>query len=190
MANFDINVFSYSNSKNYGWGERKAFSEDDIEQIRTDHKPSKMPKVAVPSPYARFELMQKAFGNVAKNGDSADLRDRQLVSQALDVFQLIFEGTNLGKLDVVEWHLDGATSNLISMGENIKEKRPGLWLYGKTLKDYASRESYGLRDSDQLNGETTLYLLRHNEDVLGMTCPTSVFMPTPNTMTVFGMNTK
>ena len=101
----------YGESSQPGWYDYHQMTEDNIDREITDSVNTKknmslIPKVSVPSPFARFELVQKAFANVAAKGENgADMRDRILVSEALDVAQLFYESGSRpdGEIEIVEW---------------------------------------------------------------------------------------
>ena len=183
MANKVTKILNYTSSNNTGWETTdKGFftNEEDLTRLPDPGNANSTPRVAVPSPYARFELMEKAFQNVAKSREKADERDQLLVSQTLDILQLIFEGSSTAELDVVEWNLETETEELISKGEKKYDRSPGMLLYGRTLREYASRENYGLSGYEDKDISNSLYILRLNDRALAMTCPTSVILPTPN----------
>ena len=69
----------YGESSKPGWSgyhslTDKNVDEEVIDVVNNKKNKSKLPKVSVPSPFARFELVQKAFGNMASKGQEADLR--------------------------------------------------------------------------------------------------------------------
>ena len=72
-------------------------------------------KVSIPSPFARFELMQEAFKNVSANQENAYTRDKRLVSFMLDVAQLYYES---GYDSIEDWQ----------QGTSLDELKTGLSL--------------------------------------------------------------
>lgn len=172
----------YKEADGYGWTKSSVYSAKEINEIEdpTNTKKSgrKEPKVSVPSPFARFELVQKAFSNVASFGIDADSRDRMLVSHALDVMQLWYEG---GKdLKVVEWSKRNAIRELKT------SKLHGHRLYGKALELYMRQENYGFDEKMYMSqdnvpvSDVIIYILTYQGDPVGCTSPTSFFMATPN----------
>lgn len=178
-------LLMYGTSASSGWDTCNVFNDKNIDkEIKGDSKDTKnikkLPKVSVPSPFARFELVQKAFSNVAakiEEGEDADKRDTILVSHSLDVLQLFFE--DHGDIDIVEWRKNDAINEL----SNSNNK--GHKLLGKSLKLYMRQENYGFDESLYFssNGrkwdDLTIYMLTYRGDVLGCTSPTSLFMATP-----------
>lgn len=173
-------TFDFAQSNDPGWQLTDPYNDKSIDTIEVKLTPTEMPRVAVPSPFARFELMQKAFRNVAEKGKAADVRDKKLVSHSLDVLQLVFEGISDPNLGIIKWYLNDATSRLIERGERLGTENPGLKLYGETLRDYAMREKYGLNDQALTGGMEPILDIIAYEDTfpLAMTCPTSLFLPT------------
>ncbi|MDE6513342.1 MAG: hypothetical protein K2L05_04050 [Muribaculaceae bacterium] len=162
-----------------GWKETSAFDAqlDKYDEFSGNQKARKNPRVAVPSPYARIQILQEAFGTVRDK--RADDRDFMLVSQMLDIFELIFEG-GLDKygLQVTQIDLDGITDHLESYGETTG--KTGIGLLGKTLKDYAARETFGLKENKEL------YVIHRLDDTLAITSPTSVLLPAPDLSEQYG----
>lgn len=175
-------TFDFVTSNNSGWAKTDPYSDKIVDVIKVKLTPTEMPRVAVPSPFARFELMQKAFHNVADKGKGADVRDLRLVSNSLDILQLVFEGISDPNLIVIDWDLEKKTSEMIKTGEGLGEDKPGLKLYGETLRDYSKREKYGLNGIDfSSNQNLELFILAYDGRYpLAMTCPTCLFLPTPD----------
>lgn len=172
----------FKETDGYGWTKSSLYSAKEVEEIEdsTNQKKSgrKLPKVSVPSPFARFELVQKAFSNVANKGEDADIRDRMLVSHTLDVMQLWYEG---GKgLKVESW------TKRIAVKELKTSRLHGHQLYGKALELYMRQENYGFdekmyhsQDNVPLS-DVVIYILTYQGDPVGCTSPTSFFMATPS----------
>lgn len=177
----------YGESSQPGWYDYHQMTEDNIDREITDSVNTKknmslIPKVSVPSPFARFELVQKAFANVAAKGENgADMRDRILVSEALDVAQLFYESGSRpdGEIEIVEWKKYYAIDQL------RKSQDRGKVLYGNALELYMRQENYGFNeklyhtDSGVPFDSLSIYILTYNGDPIGCTSPTSLFMATP-----------
>lgn len=170
----------YKEADGYGWTKSSVYSAKEVNEIQdstnTKKGGRKQPKVSVPSPFARFELVQKAFSNVAAFGEDSDIRDRILVSHALDVMQLWFEG---GKgLNVVQWSKKGAIQELKS------SRIRGHKLFGKALELYMRQENYGFDEGKYVTpdgvkiNDVVIYILTYQGDPIGCTSPTSFFMAT------------
>ena len=177
-------LLMYGESSQPGWTGYKPLTEQKIDDqikdsVNNRKNKSKLPRVSVPSPFARFDLVQKAFGNVASKGKNADTRDRVLVSHALDVAQLFFEIDSHPDIKIVKWNKNEAIEELKK--SNIK----GHMLLGETLELYTRQENYGFNEKDyySANGtpysDITIYILTYAGDAVGCTSPTSLFMATP-----------
>lgn len=150
-----------------GWANTKALTSQDIKEDidKTDPKYLKTTKVSIPSPFARFDLVKNAFINVAR-GRNVSKRDELLVSHALDVAQLYFEGSDF---KVIQWDAIASPKDL---NANDQQK-----LYGKTLSLYVRSEKLGLNNEEN----STIYILATEaNDPIGCTSPVSLFIPTPN----------
>ena len=169
-------TFDFESTSNAGWDTHKY---DSSTKIPRNLQPTEMPRVAVPSPYARFELMEKAFKNAHNKDAKFKERDLKLVSQALDILQLVFEG-EADNLSLTHWNLEKGTQRLINFGQNYADKNPGMLLLGETLKAYATRESFGLNNKKLTGGDPEFTILSKGGMPLAMTCPTSIFLPTPD----------
>ncbi len=177
-------LLMYGESSKPGWTGYHSLTDKNIDEEITDSvnnkkNKSKLPKVSVPSPFARFELVQKAFGNVAAKGKEADIRDTILVSHALDVAQLFFELDSHQDIKVIKWNKRDAV-------EQLKNSRiKGNNLFGEALELYMRQENYGFDEkiyyssTGAIPTDLTLYILTYAGDAVGCTSPTSLFMATP-----------
>lgn len=175
----------YGESSKPGWTGYHSLTDKNVDEEVTDSvnnkkNKSKLPKVSVPSPFARFELVQKAFGNVAAKGREADVRDSILVSHALDVAQLFFEFDSHQDIKVVKWNKHDAV-------EQLKNSRMrGNSLFGESLELYMRQENYGFDEKTYYSStgvaptDLTIYILTYAGDAVGCTSPTSLFMATPS----------
>ena len=174
----------YGESSKPGWSgyhslTDKNVDEEVIDVVNNKKNKSKLPKVSVPSPFARFELVQKAFGNMASKGQEADLRDSILVSQALDVAQLFFEMDSHLDIKVVKWNKRDAIEQLKNSRMN------GNILFGESLELYMRQENYGFDEKTYYSStgvkanDLPIYILTYAGDAIGCTSPTSLFMATP-----------
>ena len=170
----------YGENSDPGWSSCNIYGEREVGEIvdptNTKQNKRKDPRVSVPSPFARFELVQKAFANVAAKGILADMRDIILVSNALDVFELFYEGAE--GLELVEWRKNDAIK---ALNESVDA---GNKLYGQSLELYMRQENYGFdssayhRYNNVAVDDVTIYILTYNREPVGCTSPTSMFLAT------------
>lgn len=172
-------LFNYgSPGKTGGWSDKtKYFEEKEIDgdDFKSTVKPRENPRVAVPSPYARFKIVQDAFESVSNAAHKAEDRDLMLVSQVLDILELLFEnGIQKNRDNILSIHsvrIKDITGRLMDLKD---EDNNGIYLFGRTLEDYANREKFGLAENPML------FSICAVDKPLAITSPTSVFLPTAN----------
>jgi len=150
-----------------GWFDSTVISELQLEQIITDGK-----EVAnsIPSPFARIELINDAFKWVAKNGIEGNTAQHRLVSEALDVGQLLYSIRKYSReLKVVDFNLETRIDNTFG-SSNAKHKA-----VARTLKTYLSQD----RESMGFSSDANMYLLFYRSELIGSTSPRSLFMSAP-----------
>lgn len=173
-------LFNYgSPGKTGGWSDKtKYFEEKEIDgdDFKSTVRPRENPRVAVPSPYARFKILQDAFETVSDSVRKAEDRDIMLVSQVLDILELLFEnGLNKNKdcaLTIEPVEIRNLSGELMDYA--LDDRSNGIYLFGRTLEDYASRENFGLAENPML------FAICAIDKPLAITSPTSVILPTPN----------
>ena len=167
------------------WAEYHELNDKNIDKeipdtTNTQKKVLGQPKVSVPSPFARFDLVQEAFGNVAKQGATADHRDALLVSHALDVAQLFYELDSHPEISVVTWEKKAALDQL---NRSVDE---GNKLLGESLEMYMRQENYGFNEEQYYSATGTkwedmaIHIFTFEGDAVGCTSPCSLFMASPN----------
>lgn len=132
---------------------------------------------AIPSPLARLELFDTAFHIVAsdKNNLKGTTIYHQLVSDCLDVLQLIFniKNADIGtgkKLWFKEWRVRENIDKLLDKGESHPN-----YLLGKSLKQiFFDTISPRFTDVD------SIFLIYYENKLLGGTSPLTLFFTSPN----------
>jgi hypothetical protein len=132
---------------------------------------------AIPSPLARMELFDTAFNILSS--DSVPLEGNtiyhQLVSDCLDVFQLLF---NVRKDDIgvgkkiwfKEWKVQENIDKLKGKGE----KHPN-YLLGRSFEQiFSDRENNGFANTG------SIFLIYYENELLGGTSPLTLFFTSPN----------
>ncbi len=149
------------------WLSVPPYSDDEIDRIQDpDGGLSEMPRTAIPSPFAQLDLVKTAFAAVARSLDAPRMH-RRLVSNALDVAQLLFDYENhRDRLRVVCWNRD---ERLEAM-----KASPSHHLYAETLQLF-------LRADKAYNFDrvSRWYIVLLDGQVVGGTSPASIFMAAP-----------
>lgn len=170
-------ILSYSNktSKNVGgdWIPVEPYTEDDIAQIKDpDGGLSSNPRTAIPSPFAQIDLVKNAFHNLSNAQLHGAVMNERLVSNALDVMQLLFDYENhKDYLRIVTWNRKDELARLKANGQHR--------LYGETLELFLRADR--VYNFDDLN---EWYILLWDNRVIGGTSPASVVMAAPACRTI------
>lgn len=169
-------ILSYSSktSKNVNgdWIPVEPYSDDDIAQIKDpDGGLSSNPRTAIPSPFAQIDLVKNAFNNLANPQLHGAAMNERLVSNALDVAQLLFDYENhKDYLRIITWNRKDELARLAAHSQHR--------LYGETLELFLKADKvYNFDDLDEW------YFLLWDNKVIGGTSPASVVMAAPGAMT-------
>jgi len=162
-----------------GWIDDARYDDKDIENISDPQRGKTVtPKVAIPSPFAQFDLVKNAFKHIAATKDlkydgvKAGKMDERLVSYALDIGQLFFHfDERKDKLKIIEWNKDRVFDMQYGM---VAE--PTHRLIAQTLKMFMEQDGKSYNFQDMQN----LYFLKYEDDIIGCTSPVTLFMATPN----------
>ncbi len=170
-------ILSYSNktNKNTGddWVPVEPYTDDDIAQIKDpDGGLSSNPRTAIPSPFAQIDLVKTAFHNLANPRLQGAVMNERLVSNALDVAQLLFDYENhKDYLRIVSWNRKDELARLKAAGQHR--------LYGETLELFLQADKvYNFDDLDNW------YIVLWGNKVIGGTSPASVVMAAPAATTI------
>lgn len=166
-------ILSYNNkTTGEGWIPLSGqYNADEIEMIADpDGGLTQTPRTAIPSPFAQMDLVKNAFRRLAMHTNlHGDAMDENLVSNALDIAQLIFnfhETRNM--LRIVEWKRQEEIDRLV----NNKQHR----LLGETLEMYLKQD----QEAFNFDKMDRLYFFVYGSEVIGSTSPVTLFMATPN----------
>ena len=150
-----------------GWFTSKIFNDQDLETILTKGKEVSN---SIPSPFARIDLVNEAFRWVAQNGLEDNKAQHKLVSDALDIGQLIFNSDKFnGKIEIADY----------SPKRRISEQFGGLinkhGELAKTLDIYWEQDAgvYNFKETDKI------YFVLYNKEIIGATSPKSLFFSAP-----------
>lgn len=165
-------ILSYSSktSKNVGgdWIPVEPYSDDDIAQIKDpDGGLSSNPRTAIPSPFAQIDLVKNAFYNLANPQLQGAVMNERLVSNALDVMQLLFDYENhKDYLRIIVWNRKDELARL----KGNQQHR----LFGETMELFLNADKvYNFDDLAEW------YIVVWQNRVIGGTSPASVVMAAP-----------
>ena len=153
---------------------------------------------AVPSPFARLDLVKNAFKNIVqtqylkKDDKFAFLLDEKLVSNTLDLAQVVFnkdslydENGNKLELEFCQWTYpvwrdnsfviksDNDDSNLKNLYNSSNDSHKNL---AEVLLLYLNQDN----ESYHFNKASGFTIIKCNNIVLGSTSPITMFVPTAN----------
>lgn len=174
-------IFGYTKRGGQHWFPSDAYSDQEIEAIKDPEGGSVIAlPTAIPSPFARIDLVKTAFRNIAKSSDLkayckdgnvvSGKDDEKLVSDCLDLAEMLFNIDSIGdQIKIIVWDKDAELAKLKSSSDRHR-------LLAETLELYLDqdKESYNF---DLLN---RLYLIEYNHKVIGCTSPATLFFATAN----------
>lgn len=174
-------IFGYTNTAGKHWYISNAYDDNDIERIKDPEGGSEISlPTAIPSPFARIDLVKTAFRNITKSPDLkaytkdsnvvAGKDDEKLVSDALDLAELLFNIDSIkDKVKIIVWDRETELAKLKNGSTAHRHLAETLELYLDQDK-----ESYNF---DLLN---RLYLIQYNHKIIGCTSPATLFFATAN----------
>jgi len=142
---------------------------------------------AVPSPFARFDLVATAFKNIIKNdkleadksGDTikASRHDMQLVSHTLDLAEIIFNRNGYfgNNLEILTWN---RKDNLNELDKHPKNKK-----FAASLKLYLEQD----KESYNFDKMENVYLFKYGGCTIGSTSPITLFCPSASVADLVGL---
>lgn len=174
-------IFGYTKKGGQHWFTSDAYSDKEIESIKDPEGGSEISlPTAIPSPFARIDLVKTAFRNITKSPDLkaytkdsnvvAGKDDEKLVSDALDLAEFLFNIDSIkDKVKIIVWDRETELAKLKSGSVAHRHLAETLELYLDQDK-----ESYNF---DLLN---RLYLIQYNHKIIGCTSPATLFFATAN----------
>jgi hypothetical protein len=178
-------IFGYTKKGGQHWFSSDAYTDKEIESIKDPEGGSEISlPTAIPSPFARIDLVKTAFRNITKSptlkaytkdGNVVSGKDdEKLVSDALDLAEMMFNIDSIkDKIRVIVWDKEAEIDKLKnSTNKSHRQLAETLELYLEQDK-----ESYNF---DLLN---RLYLIEYNHKIIGCTSPATLFFATANDLT-------
>jgi len=164
-------ILSYSdNTTGTGWIPKDPYSGDDIQKIKDPNGDTvEHPRTAIPSPFAQVDLVLTAFETLAAADLCGAVMHHRLVSDALDIAQILFDFPNHAKrLRILRWN----------PGNAIAAMRAGSVAH-RLLAD--TIELYMQSDDSAYNFTEAgdWYILMSGGRVIGSTSPATLTMGAP-----------
>lgn len=177
-------VFGYSKRQGQDWFPSDAYSDKEIEAIRDPEGGNEeyLP-TAIPTPFARIDLVKTAFINISKSPDLkayrnkeevlAGLEDERLVSYTLDLLELLFNRDQFkDQLRIILWDRKAELAKLLQGSEGNRRLGEALSLY--LTQD---QEAYNFDLMDRI------FLIKYGHKIIGATSPVTLFFPTADSLT-------
>lgn len=164
-------ILSYSdNTTGAGWIAKDPYSGDDIAKITDPNGDAvEYPRTSIPSPFARVDLVATAFATLAASGLKGAAMHHRLVSDALDVAQLLFNYSAFAdRVRLLRWHPARSI-------ERMKAEGGDHALLADTLRLYMESDS----EAYNFNLEDPWYILTYQNRVIGSTSPATYTMGAP-----------
>jgi hypothetical protein len=173
------NKFTLHKTKNptdEGWHQiGGAINSDQIIEIAdTEGKKATRGLTSVPSPFARLHLFRAAFEMVNREGHNAVSVYHEMVSQCLDMLELMFNYQEYKKakanLSITKWNRANEINAM------LQSPHPNQRLLGKTLQLFLEQDG----DNKEFNQVKDIYLIRYNHQLIGGSSPLTLFFTSPD----------
>ena len=160
-----------------GNGEAYSHNNDVIESITDPNKGTGITQpTAIPSPFARIDLTKNAFRkicdtkNLKAQDNKATIDDEKLVSDALDLAELLFNQDLIQKaLSISYWDKNLEITKLSNGSKEHKRIAEALQLY---LSQDATVYNFDIFDG--------MHIIKYNGQVIGGTSPSTLFFSSGN----------
>jgi hypothetical protein len=176
--------FGYTKKGGKDWFPSDAYSDKEIESIKDPEGGSEISlPTAIPSPFARIDLVKTAFRNIVKSpelkaymkdGDVlAGKDDEKLVSDALDLAEMLFNIDSVkDKVKIIVWDREAELGKMKRGADTHRRLAETLELY---LEQDKASYNFDLMKR--------LYLIEYNHKIIGCTSPATLFFATANDLT-------
>ncbi len=159
-----------------------AYSDQEIELVKDPEggAVTTLP-TAIPSPFARMDLVKTAFQNISKTTELkaykdndgnviASQYDEKLVSYCLDLAEILFNYDSLrDRINIIVWDKDTDLQNNNNQDEGHRR-------FLDTLKLYLDQDE----EAYNFDSLTRLYLIQYDHAIIGCTSPVTLFFTTAN----------
>lgn len=176
--------FGYTKRGGKDWFSSDGYSDKEIEAIKDPEGGNEISlPTAIPSPFARIDLVKTAFLNILKTPElkaytnSGNIicsrNDEKLVSDCLDLAEMLFNIDSIkDKIRIIVWDRESEIEKLKRSSEEHRR-------FSETLEMYLEQDktSYNF---DLMN---RLYLIEYNHKIIGSTSPATLLFTTANDLT-------
>ncbi|MCR8560395.1 cell division FtsA domain-containing protein [Mucilaginibacter sp. BJC16-A38] len=173
-------IFGFSGQDGRHWFNSVIYDDNIIEKIKDPEGGGQVElPTAIPSPFARFDLVRIAFEHINRTGRLqmseadgeviASAEDERLVSFTLDFLELFFNYSAISNdLKIIPWNLVNDVNTLITNPETND--------FGDALQLFIQQ------DARVYNFDLTanLYIIKYKYTVIGSTSPLTLFCPGEN----------
>ncbi|MBB5635296.1 hypothetical protein HDE68_001181 [Pedobacter cryoconitis] len=182
-------VLGYTNNGGEDWFVSSNYGNIEIQGISDPEGGHTLDApTSIPSPFARMDLVRKAFENIVSdpslsfsqqgNKILVSKEDERLVSQCFDLAEILFFYNNYkDSIEIIEWEKSTQLNKLKSSAE------PGHKMLGEALELYLQQDEATFN----FNRMKNIYIIKYNHQVIGGTSPLTLFFPTANDISGFGL---
>lgn len=182
-------IFGYSGLDRRDWFVSDAYTDREIESIKDPEggKEISLP-TAIPSPFARIDLVKTAFRNIVKSSELkpyikegkviAGDNDAKLVSDVLDLIEILFNIDNFKEnLSIIAWDKNTEISKL------KQSSQQGHKQLAETLELFFEQD----KESYNFDLVRRLYLVKYDNKIIGCSSPATLFFVTANDLKHLGL---
>lgn len=179
------NVFRFHDgSDKYGWDNSNPLNAKSIAAIKDpDGEHASREITSIPSPFARIDLVNTAFKEVANHNDlDGETIYHKMVSDALDIGQILFNYDKYkDQIEIISWDPKQDLKNL------LESTHKGHKALGKSLELFLKQDA----ETYNFNEMHKLYLINYKNgeypiNIIGGTSPASLFFTSANTYKLDG----
>lgn len=159
------------------WGNSSAYGKNSIQDIVDGNGDTASKQItSIPSPFARFDLLNTAFKFVNTHGIEGNTIYHKMVSDCLDIGQIFFDIDKYkNDIEIIAWDAKTDLDKLL-LSNNFKHQQ-----LGNTLDLFLKQDAH----SNNFNSLHRIYLLNYKKgskamNIIGATSPTSIFSTTAN----------
>jgi hypothetical protein len=153
------------------WGGSRMYGDKQIAAIESSNRESFRQPTSIPSPFARIALVKTAFAEVAEHGDRALKAYQKIVSDSLDVGEILFTFDKWRtKVEILQW----------DKIEDLKKLNIGHGQLYKTLNTFLNNDAVEY-NFDKMK---CIYILKYKPtgEMIGATSPRTIFFSSANDM--------